>query len=210
MSTTLEEVDREFRYMLLRVARNLSDEECEDIAFAEGLPKDVSLPDPSKGIKNIRIYMLQQLVARGRFSPLTPDGLLDILENITRLDLKSEVEKYKQSKHFKDSKKELGKKKRSGLKTANSDKKEWEMLRTIKQSVGPVVHELKQKVLKIERIVHQMDNPQNDVASVERALTEVKLALSDSELWSSSSVDGDQSTRSGSPMGTLANFWYDL
>ena len=104
MTFVPEELNIEFRYMLLDVTAELTRSECRQIAFAEGLPKSLYTCDEETN-EDLKLLVLHTLEAKGRFDPLNPDGLCQILKKRNRHDVTREVEKYKAGQHFKDAKK---------------------------------------------------------------------------------------------------------
>ena len=192
MSTTLVELSKEFRCMLLRVTDRLSDGECAKIAFIEHLPQFT--PNSCNPMfNNIRIHVLHQLEARRCFSPLSPDGLIDLLKRIHRYDLMyDELQRYKESELFKKAKKEQEKPKKKSLirKKKGEDKstpktelsQEGQELLALKRTTGhkhqmkelfaltmTVVSDLLRKVEDIRVIIDKQDKQEIDLASLERA-----------------------------------------
>lgn len=99
-----EELNIEFRYMLLDVTAELTRAECRQIAFAEGLPKSLYTCDQDTN-EDLKLLVLHTMEAKGRFDPLNPDGLCQILKKRNRHDVAREIDKYKAGQRFKEVKK---------------------------------------------------------------------------------------------------------
>ena len=84
----------EFRYLLVRLARQLHHEDCECLMFLHQITRS---PD----MANQGLYILSRLEAEGHFDPYTPEKLQEILSNTNRKDLAQEIEKYKDSSAYK-------------------------------------------------------------------------------------------------------------
>ena len=88
----------DFGWMLNRVADCLSKVDCNKIALAEQLPK--SMIDPESDV--FQVTLLHTLEGRGKFGPLNPDGLIEILKKLQRMDAISEVDQYKSEQRYKN------------------------------------------------------------------------------------------------------------
>jgi len=95
-----EELLKTFRYLLIDLSSQLSEEECERIAFAE-----LGLPVGERDKRNSQLRVLCKLEAHGKFSPLEPEGSRQILENNNRYDLVNVVKDYMRSSIFKKARK---------------------------------------------------------------------------------------------------------
>jgi len=95
--TSNEELPKTFRYLLIELSSKLSEEECERIAFAE-----LGFPVGEREKKqNSQLHVLCKLEAHGKFSPLEPEGLRQILEHSNRYDQANVVKDYSRSSSFK-------------------------------------------------------------------------------------------------------------
>lgn len=116
-----EELLRNFRYLLLEVSDGLTEDECgiRRIAFGE-LGR--------KGKQNLPLDVLCKLEADGRFSPLNPHGLREILERNKLYHLASKVKVYSDSALFmkveKEKKKQKGKSGRGRSTDISNESKE--------------------------------------------------------------------------------------
>ena len=84
----------EFRYLLVRLARQLHHENCEDLIYVHKIAKS---PDAA----NQGLYVLSRLEAEGHFDPYTPEKLQEILSKISRKDLAHDIKEYKHSSAYK-------------------------------------------------------------------------------------------------------------
>jgi len=125
-----------FRYLLIELSSKLSEEEGERIAFAE-----LGLPLGEREKRNSQLHVLCKLEAHGKFSPLEPEGLRQILEHNNRYDLANEVKNYSSSSIFKKARKEKEKderQQRKGGRGRNTDiSNETKELAEIKQHADP-------------------------------------------------------------------------
>jgi len=110
--TSNEELLRNFRYLLLEVSDGLTEDECGRIAFGEL---------GEKGKQNPQLDVLCKLEADGRFSPLNPHGLREILERNKLSHLASKVKVYSDSALFKKVEKEKKRQKRKSGRGRNTD-----------------------------------------------------------------------------------------
>ena len=108
----------DFGWMLNRVADYLSKVDCNKIAHAEQIPK--SLIDPDSDL--LPVTLLHTLEGRGKFSPLNPEGLIEILKKIPRLDAIKEVNQYKSEQIYK-SERELYKQRKKESKRRGKQQK---------------------------------------------------------------------------------------
>lgn len=99
MEETVSGADTEFRYLLVRLGRQLHSHDCEGLIFVHKIP-DL----PSKKC-DVGLHTLSSLEAMGFFDPFSPEKLQDILSKIGRKDLANEVKEYKESAVFKKARK---------------------------------------------------------------------------------------------------------
>ena len=88
-------VSTEFRYLLVRLGRQLQSHDCEGLIYVHGIP------DVPSTKKDLGLHVLSSLEAMGSFDPLSPDKLQEILSKIGRKDLAQDIKDYKQSAAFK-------------------------------------------------------------------------------------------------------------
>ena len=88
---------REFGYLLNTVGDYLSKNDCLKIAQAEEVPKHMIDPDSDE----LQVTLLHALHARRLFSPLNPDGLIEILKRVNKYDAIEEVNQYKSEERYK-------------------------------------------------------------------------------------------------------------
>lgn len=88
-------VSTEFRYLLVRLGRQLHSHDSEGLIFVHKIQDD-------PGTKcDVGLHVLSSLEDMGWFDPLSPDKLQDILSKIGRKDLANDIKEYKQSAEFK-------------------------------------------------------------------------------------------------------------
>lgn len=88
-------VSTEFRYLLVRLGRQLHPHDCEGLIYVH------NIPDVPSTKKDLGLHVLSSLEAEGSFDPLCPDKLQEILSKIGRKDLAQDIKDYKQSAAFK-------------------------------------------------------------------------------------------------------------
>lgn len=94
MESTSSAACTEFRYLLVRLAKQLHKEDCEGLMFVHKIAK-------SPAVADIGLYALSKLEAEGYFDPFSPEKLQEILSKIGRRDLANDIKEYKQSSVFK-------------------------------------------------------------------------------------------------------------
>lgn len=85
----------EFRYLLVRLGRQLHSHDCEGLIFVH------KIPDPPGGKCDVGLHALSSLESMGFFDPFSPEKLQEILSKIGRKDLSDDVREYQQSALFK-------------------------------------------------------------------------------------------------------------
>ena len=92
--------------MMLEVARKLSTEECDQIAYCAGIRDNVPSPSCTAfGHQDFRINVIHTLESQGLVNPLQLKLLEEILPEIGRHDLLAIIKKYKSKRHYKDARK---------------------------------------------------------------------------------------------------------
>lgn len=91
----MESVQTEFRYLLVRLGRQLHSHDCNGLIFVHKIPK------PLDDKCDVGLHVLSSLEAMGFFDALSPDKLQDVLNKISRKDLAQDIKEYKQSALFK-------------------------------------------------------------------------------------------------------------
>ena len=99
-----EELLKTFRYLLIDLSGRLSEEECGRIAYGE-----LDLTVGERDTRSPQLRVLCKLEAHGKFSPLKPEGLREILEQNNRYDLSGMVKDYCRSALLKKVQKEKAK-----------------------------------------------------------------------------------------------------
>lgn len=111
------ELERSYRVMLLKVANELTLDDCQQIAFAASLPSPTCIPEPGK--PSIRLHLMSTLEALGHISPLKLDFLEVLIETIGRKNLLEIIQGYKKNPLYKEAMRRLDeqdKKKKKGKK----------------------------------------------------------------------------------------------
>lgn len=78
------EVCEEFRYLLVRLGRQLNRADCEGLMYVHKIPKERDKED-------VGLHTLSKMEAMGYFEPLRPDKLQEILSKIGRKDLAHDI-----------------------------------------------------------------------------------------------------------------------
>lgn len=92
--TITSAVHTDFRYLLVRLSRQLHSEDTEGLMFVHKIARPTSAA-------NMGLYVLSKLEAEGHFDPFSPEKLQDILSKIERKDLAHDIKEYRQSGTFK-------------------------------------------------------------------------------------------------------------
>ena len=111
------ELEKRYRLMLLKVVRELTYEDCVQIAFAANLPTPTCQPEPGK--PSISLHLMSTLESLGQIGPLNVEFLEEMLEAIGKEFLLEITEDYKKRSVYKEAKKKLEeqeKKKKRGKK----------------------------------------------------------------------------------------------
>lgn len=94
--------------MMLEIARKLSTEECDQIAYYAGIRDNVLSPSCrvlGHHDQDFRINVIHALESQGLINPLELKLLEEILPEIGRRDLLEIIKKYKSKRHYKDARK---------------------------------------------------------------------------------------------------------
>ena len=111
------ELERSYRVMLLKVANELSLDDCQQIAFAASLPSPTCHPEPGK--PSVRLHLMSTLESLGHISPLKLDFLEVLIETIGKRNLLEIIQGYKKNSLYKEAMRRLDeqdKKKKKGKK----------------------------------------------------------------------------------------------
>ncbi len=74
----------EFRYLLVRLGRQLHRADCEGLMYVHKIPSEGDKAD-------VGLHILSRMEAEGYFEPLHPEKLQDILSKIGRKDLAHDI-----------------------------------------------------------------------------------------------------------------------
>lgn len=127
-------LEHAFRMVALKIAEQLSPEDCRNLAYVSGCMDDqLALPYHA----NFRLHVLTSLESRGLITPTKLDFLEDVLRNLGQNYLLDVIEEYKKTREYKKAikkhKKKLTGKKQSREKVVAaifhpSDKDQYEKL----------------------------------------------------------------------------------
>ena len=182
-----EELEEEFRYMIIQVARGLKRDDCETIVYLKGLPVDTCYPGPEK--HDVKLFTLITLEARAFISPLNPDPLKELLEKVNRQDLTKFVDGYlskrmnlmkKMEKERKKSKRQKKKGEKNEqqhqlgpnaeelflMKAASSTKEQLKKLQTLTLSY---ISRLMQNAQALHAVIHNDDSSEGSQLQKEEA-----------------------------------------
>lgn len=99
------ELEKSYRVMLLKIANELTFDDCQQIAFGAKLPSPTCQPEPGK--PSVRIHLMSTLESLGHVSPLKLDFLEQLIEAIGKRYLLKIIERYKKSSLYKEAKRRL-------------------------------------------------------------------------------------------------------
>ena len=99
------ELERGYRIMLLKVAKELTVADCQDIAFVTKLPAPTCVPEPGKPA--INLHTMNTMESLGLVGPLRVDFLEDMLKTIGKNYLLEIIDDYKKTSVYKEAKKRL-------------------------------------------------------------------------------------------------------
>ena len=111
------ELEKTYRVMLLKIANELTLDDCQQIAFVAGLASPTCHPEPGK--PSIRLHLMSTLESLGHVGPLKLDFLEDLIEAIGKKYLLEIVQGYKKNPLYKEAMRRLDeqdKKKKKGKK----------------------------------------------------------------------------------------------
>ena len=111
------ELERSYRIMLLKVANELSLDDCQQIAFAASLPSPTCHPEPGK--PSVRLHLMSTLESLGHISPLKLDFLEVVIETIGKKNLLEIIQSYKKNPLYREAMRRLDEqdKKKKGKKS---------------------------------------------------------------------------------------------
>jgi hypothetical protein len=112
------ELETSYRIMLLKVANELSLDDCQQIAFVAGLPSPTCHPEPGK--PSVRLHLMSTLESLGQISPLKLDFLEKLMDAIGKRNLLDIIQRYKKNSLYKEAMRRLDeqdKKKKKGKKS---------------------------------------------------------------------------------------------
>ena len=195
------EVERSYRIMLLKVAKELTIDDCQQIAFVTKLPSPTCVPEPGKPAVNL--HMMNTLESLGQIGPLKLDYLEEMLKAIGKNCLLEIIDDYKKTSVYREAKKRLDdqekKKKKPGKKSGKKpselaasglcspeaqellaiklDKIERQKMRKLKESYATLLTQFSQMALLLRSAIESGD------------LTQME------ETFVSVAIDGDAITR---------------
>ena len=91
------ELEQAFRIMALELGQQLSQGECQQIAYVSSC-----VPEPAPPGYDYRLYVFSTLESRGQIGPLKLDFIEELLVHIGRKDLLSIIAKYKRKPIYKE------------------------------------------------------------------------------------------------------------
>ena len=112
------ELETSYRIMLLKVANELSLDDCQQIAFVASLPSPTCQPEPGK--PTVRLHLMSTLESLGHIGPLKLDFLESVIDAIGKRNLLDIVQSYKKNSFYKEAMRRLDeqdKKKKKGKKS---------------------------------------------------------------------------------------------
>ena len=163
------ELETSYRIMLLKVANELSLDDCQQIAFAARLPSPTCHPEPGK--PTVRLHLMSTLESLGHISPLKLDFLELLLDTIGKKNLLDIVQSYKKNSLYKEAMKRLDKKKpgkRSGKQQAPTTdrspaqmvKNSTERIRKLQESYATLLTQFSQVALLMRNALESEDQAQ--------------------------------------------------
>lgn len=99
------ELEKNYRVMLLKIANELTHDECEQVAFVAKLPSPTCVPEPGK--MNVRLHLMSTLESLGHIGPLNVDFLETMLDAVGKKNLLEIIDQYKKSPLYKEAKKRI-------------------------------------------------------------------------------------------------------
>ena len=108
------ELERGYRIMLLKVAKELTVADCQEIAFVAKLPAPTCVAEPGKPAVNL--HMMNTLESLGQIGPLKVDFLEELLKAIGKNYLLEITDGYKKTSVYREAKKRLDDQEKKKLK----------------------------------------------------------------------------------------------
>ena len=99
------ELEKSYRLMLLKIANELTHDECQQIAFVAKLPSPTCVEEPGK--PQVRLHLMSTLESHGHIGPLKLDFLEETLEAVGKKCLLEIINGYKKTSIYKEAKKRV-------------------------------------------------------------------------------------------------------
>ena len=99
------ELEKSYRVMLLKVANELTYDECQQIAFVAKLPSPTCQPEPGK--PSVRLHLMSTLESLGHIGPLKLEFLEEMLEVVGKKNLLEVIDDYKKKPLYREARKRL-------------------------------------------------------------------------------------------------------
>ena len=103
VGSVMVELEKSYRLMLLKVANELTYDDCQQIAFVASLPSPTCVHEPGK--PHVRLHLMNTLESQGFIGPLKLDFLEETLVTIGKRCLLDTIASYKKSAVYKEAKK---------------------------------------------------------------------------------------------------------
>ncbi len=190
-----------FGWLLNDISDHLSKKDCSKIAHAEQIPKSLINSDCDE----FEVELLHLLQTRGRYGPLNPDGLIDVLEKAKKIEAIEEVQKYKADQRYREESKEyLESKKHTErvgvIKPTPENTEEFEVrLALMKTKTFTIFNTLTKAVSKTESMLEQYKNGSVAITKVTKSFEKLSTVMEESrhlmrKAISTSSVGSDDSS----------------
>ena len=99
------ELEKKYRFTLLKIANELTLDDCEQIAFAAKLPKPTCVPELGKPA--VRLHLMNTLESYGYIGPLKLEFLEEALDAIGKNNLLDNIDSYKKRPVYREAKKRM-------------------------------------------------------------------------------------------------------
>ena len=104
VGSSMIELEKAYRKLLLKIVNELCLEECEQIAFLAKLPAPTCHQESGRQYDNVRLHFVSTLESLGHIGPLKLDYLEDCLNEIGKKNLVELITEYKNTPVYSDAK----------------------------------------------------------------------------------------------------------
>lgn len=159
------ELEKSYRVMLLKIANELSLDDCQQIAFVAGLAAPTCHAEPGK--PSVRLHLMSTLESLGHVGPLKLNFLEDLVEAIGKKYLLEIIQGYKKNPLYKEAMRRL----------EEQDKKRKKGKRCKQQTPPAAEYSPEQLVASVKNSTEKMHRLQESYATLLTQFSQVALLM---------------------------------